>query len=458
MGQTPKTMCLLVMSLAALLTHSAGLTAQSIEITEEVKSSIRARVDNGYNVGIIVGLIDGRGSRYFSYGETVFGNATTPDEHTVFEIGSITKVFTSILLADMVRSGELALDDPIDLYLLEGVTAPQGGGRSITLYDLATHTSGLPRMPSNFAPADAANPYADYTVEQMYAFLSEYELQREIGSQHEYSNLAAGLLGNLLVNAAGMTYGDLIEQKITSVIDMDDTAIELTPDQQERLARGHVGTTVVPNWDIPALAGAGALRSTASDMLTFLAANTGVEETRLYGAMSETHQPRETAGSASMQVALGWHVRSDGDRKVVWHNGGTGGYRSFAGFLQGGTTGVVVLTNSNVSADDIGFHLLGSSFQLEQIRAVVAVDRAILERYVGQYELSPALIFDIGFESGQLTAQLTGQPRFSVYAESDTKFFYKVVDAQITFEVDERGEVTALVLHQNGMDQRAKKR
>jgi CubicO group peptidase (beta-lactamase class C family) len=364
MRQTPKTTFLLVMSLAALLTHSAGLTAQSIEITEEVKSSIRARVDNGYNVGIIVGLIDGRGSSYFSYGETVFGNATTPDEHTVFEIGSITKVFTSILLADMVRSGELALDDPIDLYFPEGVTAPQGGGRSITLYDLATHTSGLPSMPSNFAPADAANPYADYTVEQMYAFLSEYALQREIGSQYEYSNLAAGLLGNLLANAAGMTYGDLIEQKITSVIDMDDTAIELTPDQQQRLARGHVGTTVVPNWDIPALAGAGALRSTASDMLTFLAANTGVEETRLYGAMSETHQPRETAGSASMQVALGWHVRSDGDRKVVWHNGGTGGYRSFAGFLQGGTTGVVVLTNTNVSADDIGFHLLGSSFQL----------------------------------------------------------------------------------------------
>ncbi len=458
MRQTPKTMFLLVMSLAALLTHSAGLTAQSIEITEEAKSSIRARVDNGYNVGIIVGLIDGRGSRYFSYGETVFGNATTPDEHTVFEIGSITKVFTSILLADMVRSGEVALDDPIDQYLPEGVTAPQGGGRSITLYDLATHTSGLPRMPSNFAPADATNPYADYTVEQMYAFLSEYALQREIGSQYEYSNLAGGLLGNLLANAAGMTYGDLIQQKITSVIDMDDTVIELTPDQQQRLARGHVGATVVSNWDIPALAGAGALRSTASDMLTFLAANTGVEETRLYGAMSDTHQPRETAGSASMRVALGWHVRSDGDKKVVWHNGGTGGYRSFAGFLQGGTAGVVVLTNTSVGADDIGFHLLDSSFPLEQVRAVVAVDRAIFEKYVGQYELSPALIFDIRIEAGQLTAQLTGQQRLPVYAESDTRFFYRVVDAQITFEVDERGEASALVLHQNGMDQRAKKR
>jgi CubicO group peptidase (beta-lactamase class C family) len=458
MQRPATTTFLLAISLAALLPRHVELAAQSAELTEEVEASIRARVDNGYNVGIIVGLIDESGPRYFSYGETTFGNRTTPDEHTVFEIGSITKVFTAILLSDMVHSGAVALDDPIDRYLPEGVTAPQRGGRSITLYDLATHTSSLPRMPANFAPGDASNPYADYTVRQMYEFLSEVTLERDIGSRYEYSNYAAGLLGNLLANAAGSSYGRLIEQRITSVLDMDDTTIELTPGQSQRLAQGHVGTTVVPNWDIPALAGAGALRSTASDMLTFLAANMGVAEAPLQDAMNDTHLPRETAGSPSMQVGLGWHIRTGDDRQVVWHNGGTGGYRSFAGFLHDRSVGVVVLTNTNISADDVGFHLLDPSLPLQQIRAVAVVDPAVLARYVGQYELTPALIFDIGLVDGQLTAQLSGQPRFPIYAESETKFFYRVVDAAITFEADERGEAIALVLHQNGRDQRARRR
>ena len=444
--------------LAVLISVPTATTTQSIEISDEVKSSIRARVDNGYNVGIIVGVVDQQSTRYFSYGETEFGNGITPDENSVFEIGSISKVFTSILLAEMVARGEVKLDDPIQLYLPDGVTAPTRGERGITPYDLATHTSGLPRMPNNFSPADATNPYADYTVAQMYEFLDGYTLRRDIGSQYEYSNFGAGLLGNLLASAAGMTYEDLIEQRITSVLGMDDTSIELMPDQQRRLATGHVGTMAVPNWDIPALAGAGALRSTTADMLAFVAANAGLEETRLHAVLSSTHEPREPAGSPSMQIGLGWHIRSGEGVAAVWHNGGTGGYRSFAGFVQDGNTGVVVLTNSNRSADDIGFHLLNPSFPLGAVRATVEVAPEVLRRYVGEYELTPALIFDVQLEGERLTVQLTGQSRLPVYAESETKFFYTVVDAQITFEVDERGEVAALVLHQNGMDQRARRR
>ena len=444
--------------LAVLITMSTAAAAQSIEITDEVKASIRSRVDNGYNTGIIVGVVDQQGTRIFGSGETEFGNGTTPDENSVFEIGSISKVFTSILLADMVAGGEVALDDPIELYLPDGVTAPTRGERSITLYDLATHTSGLPRMPDNFSPADATNPYADYTVEQMYEFLDGHTLQRDIGSQYEYSNFGVGLLGNLLANAAGTTYENLANQRITSVLGMDDTSIELTPDQQRRLAKGHVGTMAVPNWDIPTLAGAGALRSTTADMLTFISANAGIEDTRLYAVLSSAHEPRELAGSPAMQIGLGWHIRSGEGVDVVWHNGGTGGYRSFVGFVQDGSTGVVVLTNSNRSADDIGFHLLDQGFPLGEVRATVEVAADVLRRYVGEYELTPTLIFDVQLEGEQLIIGLTGQTRLPVYAESESQFFYTVVDAQITFEVDERGEVTALVLHQNGRDQRARRR
>jgi CubicO group peptidase (beta-lactamase class C family) len=361
---------------------AANATAQQVEITEEIRASIRARVDNHYEVGVVVGVIDDRGPRYYGYGETSFGNGRTPDENTVFEIGSITKVFTSTLLADLVQRGDLTLDTPIEDLLPANVTAPTRGGRSITLRSLATHSSGLPRLPGNLAPANPSNPYADYTVEQLYDFLSGHELARDIGAQYEYSNLGAGLLGHLLALRHGSTYERAIEERIAQPLGMRDTRVALTPSMTSRLALGHAGTTPVPNWDIPTLAGAGALRSTARDMLTFLAANAGLSETPLSPALHATHEPQAPAGP-NMQVALGWHVRTGENGETVWHNGGTGGYRTWAGFRPTERVGVVVLTNTSTSADDIGFHMLDPSFPLTEVRTAVAVETATLDRYVG---------------------------------------------------------------------------
>jgi CubicO group peptidase (beta-lactamase class C family) len=310
-------------------------------------------------------------------------------------------------------------------------------------------------MPSNFSPADSSNPFADYTVEQAYEFLDGYRLPREIGAQYEYSNYGAGLLGHILAMRAGVSYEELVIRRIADPLAMPATRITLSPDLVERLAAGHAGSVEVPNWDIPTLAGAGALRSTARDMLQFLSANLGLMESDLLPAMQATHQPRRSAGSPTMQIGLGWHIRN-GSEVVVWHNGGTGGYRSFAGFVSETQTGVVVLTNTSQSADDIGFHLLDSSVPLREIRIPVEVTPEILERYVGRYELAPGYVFEVTTESGQLFAELTGQPRFPVYPVSETRFFYTVVEAQITFEVNEAGEATGLVLHQNG-DHRARK-
>lgn len=434
-----------------------SVEAQTVEITHDIDANIRARIDNEYNVGIIIGIIDEDGRRYRAYGETEFGNRVEPDANTVFEIGSITKVFTSILLAEMVRAGEMQLNDPVENSLPYGVTAPTRNGQSITLYHLATHSSGLPRLPSNFAPGDALNPYADYTIDRMYEFLSTYTLTRDIGSQYEYSNYGVGLLGNLLATRIGVAYETAIIERVTGVLGMADTRITLSADMTARLARGHAGTVVVPNWDIPALAGAGALRSTVNDMLTFLAANTGLVETPLHAAMVMTHEPRVETASPSMLVGLGWHIRVSDKGETVWHNGGTGGYRSFIGFVGGGLMGVVVLTNSNRSVDDIGFHLLDPAFPLWQPRVAVDVDRAILQQYAGQYELAPNVVIDVQLLNGRLTAQLTGQQRFPLYAANDSEFFYTVVDADITFEKDDSGTVTSLVLHQGGRNQSARK-
>ncbi len=411
-------------------------------------------MDHGYNVGIVVGLVSPLGTRYYAYGRTRAGGDDVPDENTIFEIGSITKVFTSILLADMVEQGELALEDPIERFLPGSIDAPKRNGASITLEQLATHTSGLPRMPTNFAPADAANPYADYSVDQLYAFLDGYRLPRDIGVSYEYSNYGAGLLGHILALHAGVSYEELVRRRILDQLGMTATGITLTPDLTDRLAAGHVGTAVVPHWDIPTLAGAGALRSNAHDMLIFLRANLGLTESALLSAMRTTHHPRHTAGSPNMHVGLGWHIRS-GSQEVVWHNGGTGGYRSFVGFATATETGVVVLTNSSQSADDIGLHLLDPTVPLQEIRVPMPIHQDVLERYVGRYEYTPRLVFEITSESGQLYAQLTGQPRLAVYPESETRFYYTVVEARLTFEFDESGTVTALVLHQGGIDRRA---
>jgi CubicO group peptidase (beta-lactamase class C family) len=331
----------------------------------EIRRILVDRIDVQHRgVGIVVGVIDARGRRVVAYGALEMGDSRPLGGGTIFEIGSMTKVFTALLLADMVQRGEVALDDPVAKYLPPGVTMPTRGGRQITLIDLATHTSGLPRLPDNLAPKDMANPYADYTVDQLYAFLKSYTLPRDIGATYEYSNLGGGLLGHVLARRAGMDYATLVRQRITGPLHMSATVIALSPDQTARLARGHdAGLATVANWDIPTLAGAGALRSDADDLLTFLGAELGYVRTPLAPAMAAQIVPRRPTGRPGMEVALGWHIRQTPAGEIVWHNGGTGGYRSFMGFDAKAGVGVVVLTNvaNGPGGDDIGFHLLTGS-------------------------------------------------------------------------------------------------
>lgn len=328
-------------------------------IGDELKQALRERVENGQIIGVIVGVIDADGREYFAHGRTEAGGDDVPDENTIFEIGSITKVFTAILLADMIERDEVALANPIKKFLPENATAPTRGGKSIRLIDLATHRSGLPRLPSNIRPADPSNPYADYSAERLFAFLSDHALERNIGAKYEYSNLGFGLLGTLLARRAEMTFDELIAERITSKLAMPDTRAVPTPAMRERLAPGHRGRTVVSSWDFQAIAGAGALRSSALDMLTFLAANMDLRQTPLAPALKRTHRRRKDAGSSQMGIGLAWHILGRGKREIIWHNGGTGGYRSFTGFVPATKRGIVILTNSQGGKpDDLGFRWL----------------------------------------------------------------------------------------------------
>jgi D-alanyl-D-alanine-carboxypeptidase/D-alanyl-D-alanine-endopeptidase len=420
--------------------------------------------------GIVVGVVDASGRRVVSAGSRTQGDAQPLDENSLFEIGSITKVFTSLLLADAVERERVSLDDPVSKFLPSSVRMAQRGTRPITLLDLATHSSGLPRLPNNLDPADDNNPYADYSVEQLYAFLSTVELTRDPGAQYEYSNVGVGLLGHVLALEAGMDYEGLVRARITEPLGMKSTAIALSPELRARLVPGHTRELEpASNWDLPVLAGAGALRSSAHDMLTFLSAAIGLEQAALAPVFALTTHARRPTNDAETSIGLGWHITKAHGKVIVWHNGGTGGYRSFIGFDPDARVGVAVLTNRSTKdgPDDIGMHLLDPESPLEPPAAAViesnasaghtqvSIDPRLLDRYVGRYELTPSAIFTVTRRGDALFVQLSGQSTFPVFPESDTQFFYKVVDAQLTFQPSGEGAASAVTLHQNGRDQRA---
>ncbi|HKW17467.1 MAG TPA: serine hydrolase [Terriglobales bacterium] len=454
--------------LAILLTSAVRVLPQTpppnaLAPDSEIRNILVERIDKQHqSVGIVVGVVDSSGRRVVSYGSLAKEDKHAVDGNTIFEIGSITKVFTSLLLAEMVERKEVGLTDPVSKYLPADVRMPERNGRQITLEDLSTHTSGLPRLPSNMKPKDPANPYADYSVEQMYQFLSSYQLTRDPGSQYEYSNLGGGLLGHVLARRAGTDYETLVRTKICEPLGMNDTRITLSPQERARFATGYdASLNAVSAWDLPTLAGAGALRSTANDLLTFVAANLGYVKSPLAPAMAEMLTVRRPTGMPNLEIALGWHILTRDGREIIWHNGGTGGFRSFIGFDLKTRTGVVALSNAETMAgvDDIGQHLLNTNAPLWQPpkeHEEVAVDPKIFDGYVGQYQLAPNFVLTITKEGTELFAQATGQPKFQLFPEGDRDYFLKVVDAQITFNTDAQGRATELVLHQNG-DHTAKK-
>jgi D-alanyl-D-alanine-carboxypeptidase/D-alanyl-D-alanine-endopeptidase len=419
-----------------------------------IRAILQDRVATKRAVGLVLGVLD-HGQRKLFVAGTAGAPAVALDGNTVFEIGSITKVFTASLLADMAARGEVKLDDPVAKYLPPTVRMPSRSGRQITLLDLATQSSGLPRMPSNFSPGDENNPYSDYTVQQMYAFLSGYELPRDIGARYEYSNLGVGLLGHVLALRAGKSYEALLTERILKPLGMNDTRITLDPSGKARLAPGHTATGApTANWDLLTLAGAGALRSTVNDLLKFLAANLDTASKPLGPVLATTRFARRDI-DAQMKIGLNWHILTAFQRPLVWHNGGTGGYRSFIGIDPANQRGVVVLSNQSVAPDDIGLHLLDPRAPLTpapKLRKEISVDPAVLETYVGVYQLAPTFALTITREGASLFGQATGQPKVQLFAEAPTEFFLKEVDAQITFEKDSTGKVSRLVLHQGGMN------
>lgn len=314
---------------------------------------------SGRYVGMAVGAAVGDATAVVGFGHIGDGEAA-PGEDTSFQIGSVTKVVTALLLADAAHRGEVALDQPLDT-LLPG-TASHPNGPPITLVDLATHTAGLPRLPPGLwrtALLHRDDPYRDLTRDHLIAGLQRRP-RRPAGGRPRYSNYGAGVLGHALEVATGTALGDLVAERVTGPLGM--TATGTTPDPGAGpVASGHTRRgRPTPDWDMGALAGAGALRSTPADLLTFLHAQLVPETTPLADAIRATHQPRHRV-RGPLKIALGWHVleRPDGP-PWWWHNGGTGGFFSHVAFEPRASAAVAVLANSARSVDRVATDLLGA--------------------------------------------------------------------------------------------------
>jgi len=263
----------------------------------------------------------------------------------------------------MIEKGEAKADDPVAKFVPASVTVPSRNGRRITLLDLSMQVSGLPRLPDNLKPADFSNPYADYDAPKLYYFLLGYRLKRDPGEKYEYSNLAVGLLGHALALKAGMSYEELLRRRIFQPLGMDSTTITLTEPLKARLAPGYnPSLKPVKNWDFAVLAGCGAIRSTANDLLKFVAANLEISDSPLQAAMRRMRSIKRETGTPDVDIGMAWHVFTRFDTEIWWHNGGTFGYRSFLGFNPAKKEGVVILCNTFADNDDLGRHILESRY------------------------------------------------------------------------------------------------
>lgn len=329
---------------------------------DAVRRILSDRIAARHGVGFVVGVVGPARREVISAGGIRRGRAPAPTGKTLFEIASITKLFTGVILMEMVLAGEVTLDQPVDDFMPRGLRMPRYSDRKITLLDLATHTSGLPRDADNMTPDHEDDPFEDYTEARMFDFLRGYELTREVGSQYAYSNLGVALLGSCLLRKARTPYPKLVREKVLLPLGMMHTGVDAKTLHPASVARGYDGELEpAGDWHFrsPYVA-VGGLRSTADDLLLFLEAAIGLRPSPLKAALDAQLSVKRPKESPAREVAITWHIQHSPGGDVIWHDGGTGGFRSFLGYNPALRTGVVIL--SNVGDDwgvlDIGYHLL----------------------------------------------------------------------------------------------------
>lgn len=443
---------------------------------EEIRRLLANQIDGQHkSIGMVIGIVSAEGRRVISHGSTSRGDRHLVNGDTAFEIASVTKVFTSLLLAEMVQRGEVALDDPVAAFLPPEVRLPQRKGRQITLVDLATHTSGLPPQPPDLSGLD--DPAAPtYSVEQLYSSLSAVELTRDIGSEWQYGNLDMALLGHVLARRAGMDYESLVRTRVTAPLGLSRTSTTAATLGGNIAVAHDSDLRPVGHLALGALAPAGAMFSSVNDLLTLLAACLGLFPSPLTAAvqtMAQTRRPmrppmlvmvrrywrvmlrmafsRRRRGPASSrafsraQQALGWYVLGRGTEEIVVHDGAGPSCAASIAYDPGSRAGVVVLSNTGMMVQDISRHLLWRELPLARRRAEVTLDPSVLDRYVGEYQSGATPTFSVLRDGDRLYVRLPFIGKLPLRPESDHDFFVPELQFEFAFDWDSQGRVNEML-------------
>ena len=368
----------------------------------------------------------------------------------LFEIGSITKTFTALLLADAVVRRRFALEDPVES-ALPGVKLRDAAGAPIRWIDVATHRSGLPRLPTNMAPKDPADPYADYDEARLLEFLRGFKATLARDTRWEYSNLGFGLLGYALGRAAGSSYAELLAERVLRPLDMSRSSLALPGRAIAGLIDGHdADKRPVPHWHLDVLAGAGALVMPAADLARYARAALSPDTTPLAEAFRLAQQ-RQAAGPNEVNpIGLAWLRAPLNGRIVLNHDGGTAGFSSSLWLDPERQRAVAVLSNAMVEVNDLALHLLDETVPPKDLsltrQSAMALSTEQLAPLAGVYALRPEFKLTLSVRDGQLWAQATGQGAFQLFAKSPRRFFARITPLEI--ELAEGSPPASLTLFQ----------
>jgi len=397
----------LAVGFCTLIIIKSSLVFASSE-TETIKQLVEHSIAKKKAVGVSIAIIEDNKVEYLNFGLINKNKRQSTTSNNLFEIGSISKTFTSMALASMVKEGKVKLDDPVQKYLPSTVKVPARNGKVITLLSLANHTSALPRLPNNMPFGDPTDPYADYSFELMYE---------------------------------------------------SDTFITVPESHASLFSDGHgADLNKAKHWQLPTLAGAGAIISNLTDMAKYLKAN--LNQKPLNKVVSLTHQQTTELGIKGPKVGLAWFIAEHKNGTYLWHNGGTGGFRSFIGFDKENNKGIVILENTSNGMDTLGnAYLTGTLDKLKSDTFnVIEVESAKLKLLNGHFELMPGFAIHVTNQESQLFIQATGQGRIPLTAKSELEFVNLQVQAKIVFDVDDKGQAISLTLFQAGQELKGAKK
>ena len=438
--------------LLASLSPAPGVDNSALQAT------LDTLVDREIHRGIVVAIVSETGTRYLQAGDYREGDERPINDKTVIELGATGELFTALLALDLVQSGELDLDQPIQEILAKRVSLKGPNAAAITLRHLLSNTAGLPNIPDNLEPKNPFNPFADYSPKDLYNFLNSFELESPPGNSFSHSTLSEGLAGHLLELAMGSTYDNLLKSRIKDSLGFKYTGIRLDEIQRYRLARGHSGIEQMKLIDMPSLPGVANVRSSAMDLAVLLQIALGIREHNLKQHFVRLEEPEAIEMPHEGGNSIAWIITATEDGTLFWLNGISVGHASFMGYNREQKVGAVVLTNSASSVAQIGLHILVPSLNsLPDLPAVMPLSIEALERYVGVYAFDKDKLMIITRISDRLYASELEKPRHRIYAETGERFHYPKLDAVIDFENDASARDPVLILRKGDIVRRAKK-